>query len=243
MKTLCEGCVFAISKNAVQIDCKLGRLSKYIENGKTFFNEGSGFYEINTFCKTVRSEIWAGKQTEDLITAIKKESANKFSAIIVSTELQIEKINLTIESLKNTTFKPLEIIVVITTVAPLHADKKFLVLNELINSGVSYQYIELFSEISAVDEGFNKSKGNYYLTLMAGDTIDTNLLERANAAVDDISQQYLWIDGQIPIISSFLHRILDGNKEESLKNKLDSIPHFKAKHFLNETDFNSNYQL
>jgi hypothetical protein len=239
MKTLCKGCIFAELTNQVQTGCQLNKLAKYQEIGKTFFNIETGYYEIETFCKTVRSEIWAKKQTEDLITAINKESANKFSIIVIANEFQIDKLGATLSSLQKSTFQPFEVVVIATAVTPICPDTRLFVLNKLVDSGLRYQYTELFSDISPVDEAFTKIKGNYYTVLLCGDEVEPDLFNRANDVINDVKNQYLWLDSKFPIISTFLHRILDGNKEEALKSKLDSIPHFKAKHFLNEADFNN----
>lgn len=241
MKTVCQGCVFAELKLGTQTGCQLGKLEKYKDASQAVFNPDTGFYEIETFCKTVRTEIWAAKQTEDLIEAIRKESANKFSVIIVANEFNLDKLENTISSLTKSTLKPIEIILVVTTLTHLKSEQKLFAISQLVDSKISYQYIELFSDISPIDEAFGKLKGNYYTWLICGNVLDSNVLHKANEAINDIPKQYLWLDTPEPIISSFLHRLLDGNKEESLRSKLDSIPHFKAKHYLNETDFNNNY--
>ena len=76
MKTLCKGCIFAVLENEIQTGCKLSKLEKYKEKGLATLVDGN--YEIESFCKTVRSEVWAAKVDGSLEDAVNKEAQNKY---------------------------------------------------------------------------------------------------------------------------------------------------------------------
>ena len=59
-QTACKNCVFAVYDGDTQVDCSMGRISKYQDLGMVIdaYDEEKEFYVINGICNVVRQSNW-----------------------------------------------------------------------------------------------------------------------------------------------------------------------------------------
>lgn len=95
IQTICRDCVFKIGDP--QTGCELGRLNKFIDQGKA--NLTDNYYTIERFCNTCRN-------SPTTIEEVNKQTEIKFCVIIDCNNTNIEDLNKTLNSIKKQTLVP-----------------------------------------------------------------------------------------------------------------------------------------
>jgi hypothetical protein len=210
MRTSCKDCFFAVLENAVQTGCKLKRLDIYkAKNVATLVDD---HYEVESFCKTVRTAVWAGKLTESPEEAVKKEAANKYSVII--------KYNGSVKDLETTINSLVGVYQIVLVNAGEIKEDKAKIWSLLVDKRVKYSIMSSYEE-NLVDSAFSAIDGNYYCVLQSGKKMPKNLLKRATEEIDKKLNTILVFDNRkVKLFSTSLHKSLGGNKEKPLFEKL-----------------------
>ena len=217
MKTLCKGCIFAVLENEIQTGCKLSKLEKYKEKGLATLVDGN--YEIESFCKTVRSEVWAAKVDGSLEDAVNKEAQNKHSVVILY-DGNLSKLKTTINSLT-------DIHQIVLVNDGDIKENKGEIWSLLVDKRVKYNIMASYED-NLTDSAFSCVSGNYYLVLKNGTKLPKKLLKRVNDETDVKLNQFLVFEHKdIRVYSSYLHKVLGGNKDKDLFEKFKTLESFE----------------
>lgn len=103
-QTPCKECCFCEYENDSQVGCSAGRLETFKDLNqiaKTDTSDGKTYSVVDRFCNYFRTQDWKkNKEDKDLLERAKKESACSFGVAIDCLDYSEEKLERTIESLK-----------------------------------------------------------------------------------------------------------------------------------------------
>jgi trimethylamine:corrinoid methyltransferase-like protein len=81
MNTSCKYCVFKVMRDGKQVDCELGRIGKFKENGAEIEEEDDYLIIKHRFCTALRTIAWA-KKHRNPIEKVREEIAVQCDFII-----------------------------------------------------------------------------------------------------------------------------------------------------------------
>lgn len=249
LQTRCHGCIFAEFNNDVQIGCKLGRSSKFQQQGKTTRKtlDNVEAYEISTVCNTYRDQEWADNshQTENIDSNDIKQLADsvldfvqpRVDFIIVEDsdddlETVEKKFITTISSILTHTILPQSVVFVVNNDGLFTNIRSVLDLIDsmLIDSGIDYQLVRNIEKpveyFRLLDVGVTKGKGLYYTHYDLGVEVPSNIISSLDHAIN----QNLWTvcyveaqDNHSEVVQGSLHKLVGGNEGSYIKDKINKL--------------------
>jgi len=233
-KTRCSSCVFCESDPTAQVGCELGRLEKYIEQGRATLQE-DGYYYIDTVCCACRGAEWLKAQPigKDAIAIVEEEIKIAASFIIVSIDDDLDTIKKMLyrrisECAAQKFVKPKKIIVALK--------------NEEASSKEIYATLQDFAEdipnllvrivnpnydfARSLDMAVQNVKSNYYCVVQLEHNVPTNMLSTINELVNEQIKPVSMI---MPtkhggysglVVQTMLHKIFGGNRVDPIYEKV-----------------------
>jgi len=201
LKTICRDCIFAeFTDDAVtQTGCKLGRLDKFRDKGKTKPIEdenGLEYYEISTLCNTCRDKNWEDKFT-DSIPRVIKEVELKIDAIILDDSNHDnwhQDVMVSVQSLLNQVLKPCRIVVVV-----YNKMKAFSGLKELLDkAGIKYDIVNVLEYTNnsylLLNHGISRCRNQYYSVVESGNVLPNDYFAKLNKIINNDLDQFSMIE-------------------------------------------------
>ncbi len=222
IRTICRDCIFAefTEDSVTQTGCRLGRLDKYRDKGKTNLIEdenGLEYYEISTFCNTCRDKMWDDKFSEP-VERVMNEVQLKVDAIIIDDsnhENWQQDIEISIKSLINQSLQPCRIVIVC-----YRKTKPITALRELMDkSGIKYDIVNVLDYSSTpyalLNHGVKKCRNQFYTVVESGDELQSDYFSKINSLINDELAQFSMIEPQEQLTGLTIQRKLH-NMSQSL---------------------------
>ena len=196
-KTSCGSCIFAVNKTSfpiiTQTGCELGRLNKFIDNGKATLNENKTHYIIDCICNTCRGEKWKEMHVgKNLIATVEKE-------IQITVDIVLYSFNGNGDVLKNIThrinscvkqrqIKPQKILIVIKN-NDIKYQAVFDVVQELTEPyDIPFRIIRVIDSETSLDEcvsmGISKCTSQYTAVFDIQHQIPSNFITKFNTLIN-----------------------------------------------------------
>ncbi len=225
MEFNCDDCVFAIVKNDKQIGCQANRLEKL--DAKMTWCDGC-YYTLSRFCNLKRLAQWAEKQQGDwLKLALIEVMPPIRCAVLYTTNDTIGQLKHTLQSLINTKYNKLEIVIV-------ERKSEGLAIIETINlcktqlTEFKWSVDQCVDHTSTIEhqtyKALKKNKSGYYTIIEAGLSIKQKYFQNLNHLLNEECEPILFIAPEdntlIFTVQSFLYRMLQPDSFTNLKEML-----------------------
>ena len=223
--TSCEKCVFRINTLSHQHGCQADRLNKF-ENIEYIPKRYNSYYVIKgRICNYCRQSDWALQQQTDLLTAIKQETAIKYSVVIDGKDRHINDIIKTFDSISKQNIKPKLITIVVDKDLETYELAQYLKNFNFTTWKITKDYTEkTFNRY--ISEALNKNKSIYYLICKAGDIISINFINEANDTINEKLERLLFSkDTNALLIQSYLYWLIseEFNSIQQLVNNIEKL--------------------
>jgi hypothetical protein len=217
IRTDCMKCVFRQNdSDGVQISCELNRLSRFIKRGEAE-KEGDR-YIINRFCNTCRDIDDMKKQNVSKQDVIEE---TKLSCCIIIDGTKSDYWD-TIKSIKRQTHKPTEVYVVFKNIFDKDKFNEIKSIFDGVDIPIMFKkYYDEKEFPQMVDDVISKCKSQYYIPVLK--PIEDDVIEKYNYDINvDLKKLNAVIENSYynSFISCTLHKILNGNNDESIIDKI-----------------------
>jgi len=202
-KTSCKTCIFAEGLYK-QTGCQLGRLEKFLEQGRANIDQESpDYYVINTICNTCRGEEWKNNNIgTNLVATVQREIQIGVDIVLYDVN-SIDKINWKLEQtinacVKQRQIKPKKIIVVVKSDTANYREL-YDILQELTEPyDVPFQLVRVIEPEAdvgrCVEMGIDKCSSQFVAVFDLEYKIPSNLLTRLNTTVNYDLQQVIMVE-------------------------------------------------
>lgn len=216
IKTSCEKCVFRVNDNSgKQNSCSLGRLSKFLNREEA--REEKDYYLIDRFCNTCRDKDY----TEE---SILKEVEISCTFIVYG----LNDYWITLKSILKQKIKPKAVFIVFYDQQMFNREK-FKEFQELYKNEeiplIFKRWFEPTTYLKMIDEVVTKCKTQFYIPING--EIDKNFIKNMNQRInyDMIPTNAYFTQDSIfnALISCSLHRMVYGNRQDPLFEKLKEL--------------------
>jgi hypothetical protein len=215
IRTSCEKCIFRINDREKQIGCSLDRLSKFIDRDEAI--QEKDYYIINRFCNTCRDKDY----TEE---SILKEVEISCTFIVYG----MNDYWITLKSILKQKIKPKTVFVVFDD-QKMFNKEKFKEFQELYNNQdillIFKRWLEPTNYFKMVDEVVLKCNTQFYIPIKGN--IDPNFIKDLNQRInyDLIPTNAYFTQSSMfnALISCSLHKMINGNNEETVLAKLKDL--------------------
>jgi hypothetical protein len=216
IKTSCEMCIFRKNlDDGVQNGCSLDRLNIFLERGEA--RKEKDFYIIDRFCNTCRNKDY----TEE---SILKEVEISCTFIVYGAN----DFWITLKSILKQTIKPKAVFVVFDD-QKMFNKEKYKEFQEIYKNSeiqlIFKRWLEPTDYLKMIDEVVLKCNTQFYIPIKGN--IDKNFIKKLNDRInyDLIPTNAYFTQNSIfnSLISCSLHKMLNGNKEIPLKEKLEEL--------------------
>lgn len=234
MHTSCSGCVFIIEENGGQIGCRLDRTDKL---GVLDIQDSS--FTLKRFCTTYRPEKWLHdlsiKESEDISKTVLDEVMPRVGFFVIlnhePVNNSIEKLNRTLEDIKNQTLPARYVVVVNDKVEYNEEIQQTLIekFGHLTKDEFIFHIVQIVHKPQTlsmlIDESFRHAKNGWAYVCDAGENIDRQLIEKIDTRVN-IKLKMLCVvlpySGDLNglLFQTALFKFLNGN---SVKTFVDTV--------------------
>lgn len=247
IKFSCKDCVFAISDEYQQIDCKLNRLEKLNRDYKTqALPKDDKFYHFDRFCNTFRPPVWLetyhNNDIEIATNEVYKEVYPRLTFII---QFNYDLYNLIsiLHDIENQTIPNRKFVIVINDKVEYNEDIFDNMENILKTNIGSYHLVQSMPNLDKEylnDEGFKLAKNGWTVFLKDGATIQRNFAEIIHNRINIDMKRFVFAqnkNGNKMIIQSAIYKLLNGNKPKTNKDEsIDDRPFLEKFNDLEQTD-------
>lgn len=206
-KTSCGSCVFAINKSnfpcMTQTGCQLGRLEKFIKNGKAELSDNKNHYIINGICNTCRGEEWKSVHIgKNLIASVEKEIQITVDIVLYSVNGNgdfIKDLEQRVNScVKQKQIKPKKILIVIKN-NNVKYQEVFDSVQELTEPyDIPFRIIRVIDSETTLDEcvsmGISKCTSQYTAVFDLKHQIPTNFITKFNTLINYDMKRIIMIE-------------------------------------------------
>lgn len=202
IKTICDHCYFAETKDGEQIGCSLGRIEKYVQLGKAQ-KKDNGFYEIDKLCPCCRTHD-AVKKYEDPKKEILKQCEPKITVIINCVNFDETYYDYIEELIEE---RPHEIIMYFhkSKISQVNKD-----MAKLVNgTGVKYRLVNFINEEPSHVNVIKYINGNYVFVGVPSGNISSLKEEVTN----NLKEYLLYGSPESFVVSSLLYKHISQNFE------------------------------
>lgn len=238
VQTSCERCIFADYEQAfVQVGCKLGRITKFLERGTTVklkrMPDGAIVYLVQRTCMTCRTPEWAVTvPIHEQMKRVREEITLQVHVVVYSADGELEPILKTVAALATQSLKPKVVQIV------LNCDKRPGLIVQAMNE--RYNVFERWFVTSqakrvlpdsttaaerqgrsvSIDLSIKDCKAPFYTTFNAGFEPHPEFISRIDHAISDELEQIVALigddqgNGDFVIINT--HTELGGNEATEL---------------------------
>jgi len=240
--TSCKDCIFAVYEKNTQCGCSTGRLEKFKDVGAHIVEAQDGEKEymvIERFCNHYREKDWMtnskpirswGRIKNEEKTVKKEIQIRCGVVIILRKQTSVQDMEKTILAcLKQKEVKP-DYIVVVNSSEVQHTEIISRMHHTIKKKAVFYAVRTSHNEASleeCIDLAFAQAKNGHYIVFEGGYEPPPNFLDKINSLINEELQPILLLKPQNKIdgmfVQTMIHKMLGGNAEKSLIDKIDKI--------------------
>lgn len=234
----CKECVFAQFEQTqpwhkTQVGCLFDRVDKFKNRGTNVeWVEGDAVSanEVHVFCNNIRSEPWLKEHkvsVEEGMKKVRKDNTINWSGIVYTYSNNIQEIKNSVLSLSKSKIKPEKIMVSVFNKDIDYIELVSGIRAMSINNVIFNRIIENKYEKYLVDYSVNLITSNFYMEVLAGQTIQEDTISKIDNLINDDCKMVSMAkneDGTIQFINRLVHKSLYGNEQlESEDKKISSI--------------------
>jgi hypothetical protein len=233
MNTSCKYCVFKVMRDGKQVDCELGRIGKFKENGAEIEEEDDYLIIKHRFCTALRTIAWA-KKHRNPIEKVREEIAVQCDFIIyVGAPHSFNDIQRTIRTAIAQKIKPLSLRILVNT-DDVNPNNIIDYLEEILPDALPF-FVERVTikdehgkhrtRNACLDISADKCESTYYAVFNAGFEIPETFLLDLDYSLNQQLDRFCVLepnkDGNGLVVQTQIHKLLMGNRPVKLKQYED----------------------
>jgi hypothetical protein len=190
INTKCNGCVFSVYENNIQISCKLDRHNKLTYDT----HDEQGAFILNRFCSTYRPQNWleelSVQESENIVSTVLREiipCVGFFVFLKTDSFDAMSQLESTIKDIKNQSFAA-RYVVVSTDKVEYNEGIQELLCKYFDFDTTNHHIVQLIQQPSSmpfiIDECFKHAKNGWAYVCESGESIENKLIEKIHKRVN-----------------------------------------------------------